>query len=84
MAMGGTGTPSLNHPALTRAAFLCQLTTFRKCSAWRGLVRLTLTNSEKKIRRLRLRVAALLLLLSIYCSLGKFSWRITSPMHKLK
>jgi hypothetical protein len=41
LAMGGTGTLSLNHHALARSAFHFQLKTFRKCGAWIGLVRLT-------------------------------------------
>ena len=51
MTIGGTVSPSLNHPTLTCAGFLCQLTTFKKKRAWPGREGLTLTNSEKKMRR---------------------------------
>ena len=77
MTMGGTETPSLNHPALTRAAFLCQRNVRAKKRAWLGREGLTLTNSEKKIRRPQLRWWTELLPLCIHCSLRMIAYGIS-------
>jgi hypothetical protein len=51
IAIGGTVRPSAAWRARRRAALPCQRTVRAKKRAWLGRRRLTLTNSEKKMRR---------------------------------
>jgi len=53
--MGGTVRPSAAWRARTRATPPCQSTVLAKKRAWLGRRRLTLMNSEKKMRRPKLR-----------------------------
>ena len=76
IAIGGTVRPSAAWRARRRAALPCHSSVRVKKAAWAGRRRLTLTNSEKKMRRPRLSVEVLLLVLFIQCSILEM-WRAT-------